>query len=109
MSYFKLLVFKMGKHKEECLDCNPKCKFRVKDKCRLYNCSECGNFMEEGEPAIRVVFPATQIMEKRRRFLYGRGIGRKPKEVEAFVNFHVNCYRIQQDRWIATKLGVRNA
>lgn len=104
MPYFKLMVFKMGKHKEDCGNCNPKCEFRIRDKCKLYSCSECGEFIEEETPVVRVIFQATYKMESRKRWLYGQGINREPKEALAFVTFHIDCYRRQLDRWIDTQL-----
>ena len=100
MPYYKLLVFKMGKHKEECIECSPKCQFRYGDKCRLYSCHECKEFLEEGTDTVRVSFQATLKMEARKRYLGGRS----PKQATAFVSFHVDCYKRQLDRWIANQL-----
>ncbi len=105
MSYFKLIVFKMGRHKEICSSCTPSCEFRIGTKCKLYSCRECGKLIEEGEPVVRVIFQATYKMESRRRYLYGRGINREPKEAQAFVTFHVDCYKEQLARWIEAQLG----
>lgn len=107
MSYFKLMAFKMGRHKDICQECTPKCEFRVGTKCKLYTCQECGEFIEEGTPVVRVIFQATHKMESRRRYLHGRGIDREPKEAQSFVTFHIDCYKRQLDRWIDTQLERR--
>ena len=101
MSYYKLLVFKMGRQKEDCDNCaSIKCQFLKNEKCKLYSCHECGRFIDTGETAIRVVFQATKKMETRRQFLYGKGFNKEPKEAVAFVTYHKDCYLEQLSRWI---------
>ncbi len=106
MPYFKLIVFKMGHHLKPCCpdDCEEVCEHRKVDKCKLYSCSECGEFISTGMEAIRVVFQATDKMATRQAFLYGKGIGRKAKEAHSFVTFHKGCYVTQHLRWIESKL-----
>ena len=106
MSYYKLMAFNMGQHKLGCeTNCNPTCEHRKGDKCRLYSCLECGLFIEVGSPTVRVIFQATHKMESRRRYLYGRGINREPKEAIGFVTYHKDCYLAQLNRWLGVQFG----
>ena len=109
MAYYKLMVFRLGvkKCEEQCDNCpsifhSP--KWGREPKCRLYSCHECGEILERGEPVVRVDFQATQVMDKRRAWLYNRGIQREPKEARAFVTFHKECYKRQLSNWIDRQL-----
>lgn len=113
MAYHKLLVFTMGKHKEEKCngDCPKDCPSFItvneSPRCYLYSCRECGNLIQEGEGIIRVVFQATKIMQARRQYLYGKGQMREPKSTEKFLNYHIDCYKSQLSNWIEAQLEKR--
>ena len=104
----RLLVFVMGQHlKPGCPDdCELSCRYRTpEDQCKLYSCPECGEFIYTGQPTVRVIFRATEKMESRQAYLYGKGRGKLDKEYLSFKTFHKDCYIVQHLRWIDEQLA----
>ncbi len=112
--YFKLLVFKMGKVRENCYDCDSiKCIYQKKGvypkKCSLRSCPECGEFIQEGELAVRVFFQQTRKIKKLGTFLVRNNID--PANIVSTVTYHLGHYKTQHNRWLniqAGKAGVIN-
>ncbi len=44
-------------------------------------------------------------MESRRRYLYGRGINREPKQATSFITYHKTCYIEQLERWLDAQIS----